>query len=75
MTDQTRISEPVIFRSSFQKKRKQKTAIEIENVFSDVDVTKLSENQAKICEEDLTKKDSLKTMQNDKPPGNNGLTK
>ena len=28
----------------------------MENVFSDVDIPKLSENQAKLCEESLTEK-------------------
>ena len=40
-----------------------------------IDVQKLSEDQIKLCEEDLTKKDlykSLKSMQNDKSPGNDG---
>ena len=43
-----------------------------------IGVRKLSEDQIKLCEEDLTKKDlykSLKSMQNDKSPGNDGLTK
>ena len=38
----------------------------------------LSEDQVKLCEEDLTEKDlykSLRSMQNDKSPGNDGLTK
>ena len=42
------------------------------------DIAKLSENQAKLCEEDLTEKDlcnSLKSMQSDKSPGNDGLKK
>ena len=37
-----------------------------------------SENQAKLCEEDLTEKElynSLKSMQSDKSPGNDGLIK
>ena len=48
------------------------------NFFSDVDIPKLSENQVKLCEENLTEKDlynSLKSMQSDKSPGNDGLTK
>ena len=39
--------------------------------------TNLTENQAKLCKEDLTKKDLcnfLKRMQNDKSPGNDSLT-
>ena len=43
-----------------------------------MDVPKLSEDQVKLCEEDFTKKDlyeSLRSMQNDKSAGNDGLTK
>ena len=50
----------------------------MENFFSDVDISKLSENQAKRCEENLTEKDlhnSLKSMQSNKSPVNDGLTK
>ena len=52
--------------------------MEMETFFSDVDILKLSENLAKLCEENLTEKDlhnSLKSMQSDKSPGNDGLTK
>ena len=41
-------------------------------------IPNLSEDKAKFCEEDLTKKylyDSLKSMQNDQSLGNDGLTK
>ena len=47
----------------------------MENFFSDVDIPKLSENQVKICEENLTEKDfynSSKSMQSNKSPGNDG---
>ena len=50
----------------------------MENFFSDVNIPKLSENQVKLCEENLTEKDlynSLKSMQSNKSPGNDGLTK
>ena len=43
-----------------------------------INIPKVSENKAKFCEEDLTKKNlynSLKSMQNDKSPGNKRLTK
>ena len=46
--------------------------------FSDADIPKLSETQAKLCEEGLNEKDlynSVKSMQSDKSPGNNRLTK
>ena len=50
----------------------------MENFFSDVDIPKLSQNQSKLCEEDLSEKkscNSLKNMQSDKSLGNDGLTK
>ena len=49
----------------------------METFFSDGYIPKLCENQAKLCEEDLPEKDlynSLESMQNDKSPGNDGLT-
>ena len=48
------------------------------NFFSGADIPKLSENQAKFCEEDLTEKDLynyLKCTQKGKYRGNDGLTK
>ena len=50
----------------------------MEIVFSDVYIPKLSENQIKLCKDNLTAKDlynSLKSTQSDKSPGNDGLTK
>ena len=50
----------------------------METFFSDVDIPKHYENQAKLCEENLTEKDlynSLKSMQSYKSPGNDGITK
>ena len=47
-------------------------------IFQNVDIPKLSENLAKLCEENLIEKDlhsSLRSMQSDKSPGNDGLTK
>ena len=49
----------------------------MEKFFSDVDIPKLFRDQAKLYEGNLTKKDlynSLKSMQSDKSPGNDGLT-
>ena len=34
-----------------------KTAIEMENFFSNVDIPRLSKNQTKLCEADLNQKD------------------
>ena len=79
ITDQTHILEHIRkFYETLFKTWEQKTEIEMEHFFSDVDIPKLSENQVKLCEENLTEKDlynSLKSMQSDKSPGNDGLTK
>ena len=56
------------FYEAFFKNREQKTSVEIKDFVSVIDVLKLSEDQVKLCEEDLTEKDlykSLKSMQND----------
>ena len=63
------------FTELFSKRGEQKTKIEMESFFSDVDIPKLSENRVKLCEENLTEKDfynSLKSMQSDKSPGSDG---
>ena len=61
------------FYETLFKTQEQKTAIEMETFFSGVDIPKLSKNQSKLCEENVTEKDlynSLKSMQSDKSPGN-----
>ena len=66
------------FYEALFKTREQKTTAEIKDFLNGIDVPKLSENQVKPCEEDLTEKDlynSLRSMQNDKSPVNDGLTK
>ena len=78
-TEQTHILEHIReFYETLFKTREQKTKIEMEKFFSDVDIPKLFRNQAKLYEGNLTKKDlhiPLKSMQSDKSPGNDGLTK
>ena len=78
-TDQTRILECIKeFYETLFKKREQKIVTEIKSFLSHINIPKLSEDKRKLCEEDLTEKDlcdSLKSMQNDKSPGNDGLTK
>ena len=78
-TDQTCILNHIKdFYEALFKKREQKTTAEIKAFLNVIDVPKLSEDQVKLCEEDLTEKDlykSLRSMQNDKSPGNDGLTK
>ena len=58
-------------------KPNQKTVAEIKSFLSHINIPKLSEDSAKLCEENLTKKDlqdSLKCIHNNRSPGNNGLT-
>ena len=48
----------------------------LKNVNKKLRCSKLSEDQTKTCEEDLTEKDlynSLRSMQNDNSPGNDAL--
>ena len=79
VTDQTYILNRMKdFYEALFKKREQKTKAEIKNFLNVIDVPKLSEDQVNPCEEDLTEKDlckSLRSMQNDKSPENDGLTK
>ena len=59
------------------KKHEQKLVRDIKSFLSHK-YSKLSEDKAKLCDKELTEKDlygSLKSKQNDKSPGNNGLTK
>ena len=66
------------FYETLFKTQEQKTAIEMETFFSGVDIPKLSKNQSKLCEENVTEKDlynTLKSMQSDKSPGNDGSAK
>ena len=66
------------FYETLFKKSKQKTAAEIKNFLKHLNIPKLPEDKSKLCEEDLTEKDlydPLKSMQNDKSSGNDGLTK
>ena len=79
VTDQTCILNHIkVFHDALFKKRQQKTMIEIKDFLNVIDVPKLSEDQVNLCEKDLTEKDlykSLRSMQNEKSPGNDGLTK
>ena len=50
ITEQTHILEHITeFYETLFKTREQKTKIEMNNLFSDVDFPKLSENQVKFC--------------------------
>ena len=78
VTDQTCILNHIKdFYKALFKKREQKTAAEIKDFLNVTDVPKLSEDQIKLSEEDLTEKDlykSLRSTQNDKSPKSDGLT-
>ena len=76
------------FYESLSKNRGQNTATEIKSFLSHIIISKLSEDKknfvreillkAKLSERDFTKEDShdsLKCIQNDKSPGNDGLAK
>ena len=58
------------FYGTLFKKLKQKTAAEIKSYLSRINIPKLSEDKAKLCEANLTEKDlyktSLKSIQNEK---------
>ena len=50
----------------------------VKSFISHTNIPKLCEDKANFCEEDLIENDlydSLKSMENDKSPGNEGLTK
>ena len=46
----------------FLKKREQKTTAEIKDFLNLIDVPKLSEDQVRLCEEDLTETDLNKSL-------------
>ena len=59
-TDQTHILEHIReFYKTLFKTREQKTAIEMKNFFGGVDISKLSEYQAKRYQEDLTEYNTI----------------
>ena len=55
-----------------------KTEAELKTFLKHLNIQKLPEDKSKLCEEDLTEKDLynyLKSTQNDKSQGDDGLTK
>ena len=79
VTDQTCILNHIKdFYEALFKKREQETTAKVKDFLNAIDVPKLSDDQVKLREEDLTEKSlykSLRSIQNDKYPGNYGLTK
>ena len=60
ITDQTHILECIkeIYETPF-KKRKQKTVVEIKSFLKYLNIPKFSEDKSKLCEKDLTEKDTI----------------
>ena len=50
------------FYEALFKKREQKTTTEVKDFLNVIDVPKLSEDQVKLCQKDLTEKDLLKSL-------------
>ena len=79
ITDLTKINTAVFEFYANLFKEKLKTNIEsLNNFLSDLSIPSLSETQKQICEEELTEKnihESMISFDNDKSPGNDGLTK
>ena len=64
--------------TKFSLNLEKQRGTEIKSFLRHLNIPKLPEDKSKLCEEDLTEKDlydSLKIIQNDKSPGNDGLTK
>ena len=79
ITDLTKINTAIFDFYANLFKEKLKTNIEsLNNFLSDLSIPSLSETQKQICEEELTEKDIYESMisfDNNKSPGNDGLTK
>ena len=68
----------VFYEILFQKPSQKDSADDINHFLNTLDIPKLSSDQIILCDIKLTKKylyDSMKSMENDKTPGNDGLTK
>ena len=79
ITDLTKINTAIFDFYANLFKEKLKTNIEsLNNFLNDLSIPSLSETQKQICEEELTEKDIYESMisfDNNKSPGNDGLTK
>ena len=79
ITHQNKIqSELLFFYETLFKNTSSNTSEDCESFLNEVSVPKLSYEDARICEGDLNELEllkALKSMQNNKSPGNDGLTK
>ena len=68
----------LFYETLFQKPSQKYSADDINHFLNTLDIPKLSTDQIILCDIELTEKDlydSMKSMKNDKSPGNDGLTK
>ena len=79
ITDSTRIRKHLkTFYESLFKKTVFKTSLEYDNFLENIDIPILGIEDKTLCERELTKSDFLEallSMQNNKTPGNDGLSK
>ena len=75
---ETVLSSIKSFYSTLHKKRNDKTETDCYNYFKTLNLPKLTDNESRLCEGELTKREcweALRTMGNNKSPGNDGLSK
>ena len=68
----------VFYETLFQKPSQKDRADDINHLLNTLNIPKLSTDQIILCDTELKEKnlyDSMKNTENDKSPGNNGLTK
>ena len=80
MNNKTEILNQIklFYAAPFEKSSQRYSADDIKHFLNTVNKPKLSTDQITLCDIELTEKhlhDSMKTMENDKSPGNDGLTK
>ena len=75
---ETVLSSIKSFYSTLYKKRNEKTETDCYNYLKTQNLPKLTDNESRLCEGELTKREcweALQTMGNNKSPGNDGLSK
>ena len=79
LTDLTKINTAIFdFPANLFKEKLKMNSESPNNFLNDLSIPSLSETQKQICEEELTEKDIYESMisfDNNKSPGNDGLTK
>ena len=79
ITDLTKTNFAIFdFSANLFKEKLETNSESLNNFFNGISILSLSETQKQICEEELTEKDIYESMisfDNNKSPGNDGLTK